>query len=81
VHGLSGALHGGIVAGLLAGGLDLLRRVVAVGGGELLPDLHAAAVAVHVAEAAQVHEDIEAEALPGGEGAQQFVVLAAMPGA
>ena len=41
-------------------------------------DLDAAAVSVHVAEAADVHEDVEAELLAGAEGAQHFVVLAAM---
>jgi len=35
-------------------------------------------VAVHVAEAADVHENVEAELLARGKRAQQFVVLAAM---
>ena len=35
-------------------------------------------MAVHVAEAARVHEDVEAELLPSAEAAQHFVVLAAM---
>ena len=34
---------------------------------------------VHVAIAAQVHQDVEAELLSGAERAQYFVVLAAMP--
>jgi hypothetical protein len=46
--------------------------------GELLDELDAAAVAMHVAEAADVHEDVEAEAVAGGEGAQQLVVAAAV---
>ena len=37
-----------------------------------------AAVAVHVAEAADVHEDVEAEGRSGVEGAEGFVVLAAV---
>jgi hypothetical protein len=35
-------------------------------------------MAVHVAEAADIHENVEAELLSGGELAGQFVVLAAM---
>ena len=46
--------------------------------GEGLDDLRAAAMAVHVAEAADVHENVEAESGSGVEGAQGFVVLAAM---
>ena len=35
-------------------------------------------MAVHVAEAADVHENVEAELLAGGKRPQQFVVLAAV---
>src|SRR5208337_5674172 len=66
------------VVGADSGGLDFGRRVEAVSSSEILHDLHAAAVPVHVAEAADVHEDVEAELLAGGEGTRQFVVLAAM---
>ena len=52
--------------------------VVAVEVGEALEKLRTAAMAVHVAEAADVHEDVEAEALPGGEGAEELVVGAAV---
>ena len=41
-------------------------------------DLDAAAMAVHVAEAAGIHKDVEAELLSRAEAAQHFVVLAAM---
>ncbi len=54
------------------------RRLEAVLGGEGLHDLHAAAMAVHVAEAADVHENVEAQGGSGVEGAQGLVVLAAM---
>jgi hypothetical protein len=47
-------------------------------GCERLLDLDAAAMAVHVAEAANVHEDVEAELLAGAEGAQHLVVASAM---
>ena len=47
-------------------------------GRELLPDLYAAAVPVHVAKAADIHKNVKAEALPGGECTQQFIMLAAM---
>ena len=53
-------------------------RVVAVQRGEGLDDLGAAAMAVHVAEAADVHEDVEAQSGSGVEGAEGFVMLAAM---
>ncbi len=33
---------------------------------------------MHVAEAANVHQDVEAEVLPGAEGARNLVVTAAM---
>ena len=46
-----------------------------------LDELDAAAMAVHVAEAADVHEDVELEALAGGEGAGELVVAAAVFGA
>src|SRR5260221_12489890 len=45
---------------------------------ERLLDLNAAAMAVHVAEAANVHQDVEAELLAGAESAQHFVVASAM---
>src|SRR5438874_1192743 len=34
---------------------------------------------MHVAEAPQVHDNIEAQALPGSEGTQHFIVASAMP--
>ena len=47
-------------------------------GGEFLANLNAAAVAVHIAEAADIHQNVEAELLPGAEGAQHFIVASAM---
>ena len=85
--GLVGGFDGGLVVGQDAGiGKDVDvraevaggRGVVAVEGGERLDDLDAAAVAVHVAKAADVHEDVKAECGSGVEGAQGFVVFAAM---
>src|ERR1700722_8603958 len=55
--------------------------VVAGGGGVGLEELDAAAMAVHVAEAADVHEDVEAKAVAGRETAEELVVTAAMFGA
>ena len=46
--------------------------------GESLTDLDAAPVPVHIAETTDVHQDIEAELLPGTERAQHFVVTTAM---
>ena len=48
-------------------------------GGELLSNLDAAPVTVHIAEAADIHQDVEAELLSGAERAQHFIMLAAMP--
>ena len=48
-------------------------------GGRFLSNLDAAAVPVHVAEAADVHKNVEAKLLTGAERAQHFIVLAAIP--
>src|SRR5207248_10548156 len=55
-----------------------LRCVISVLRRKVLPDLNASAVAVHVAEATDVHENVEAELMPGAEGPKHFIVLAAM---
>ena len=49
--------------------------------GESLDDLRAAAMAVHIAEAPDVHEDVEAQGGAGTKGAKKLVVAAAMAGA
>ena len=46
---------------------------------ELLRQLHAAAVAMHVAKAANVHQDVEPEAMPSLERADQLIVPPTMP--
>ena len=46
--------------------------------GEALHHLDAAAVAVHVAEAARIHQDVEAELLPSAESPQHLVILTTM---
>ena len=61
-----------------SGGVAGVRRFVAVQRGESLHDLREAAMAVHVAEAADVHEDVEAQGGAGVEGAEGFVVPAAV---
>ena len=45
-------------------------RLKPVQGRKALNDLRAAAMAVHVAEAANVHEDVKAERCSGVEGAE-----------
>jgi hypothetical protein len=72
------ALHRRLIIGAHAGGFDFGRRIEAMDGREILHDLDAAAMAVHIAEAADVHENVEADLLAGGKGTQQFVVLPAM---
>src|ERR1700678_155594 len=54
------------------------RSFIAMQAGESLNDLHAAAMAMEVAEAADVHENVESERGAGLKSAQCFVVLAAM---
>src|ERR1019366_4102860 len=66
------------IVGADSGGLDFGRRLEAVDGREILHDLHATPVAVHVAEAADVHENVEAKLLAGGKGTRQLVVASAM---
>ncbi len=44
--------------------------LVTVGIGKRLQDLDAAAMAVHIAEAADIHQDVKAQALASGELAQ-----------
>ncbi len=46
--------------------------------GEALLDLGTAAVPVHIAKTANVHEDVKAELLPRVEAAQQFVMRTTM---
>src|SRR5262249_53109125 len=41
--------------------------------------LETAAMPMHVAEAADVHQNVETQRLTGGEATQQLVVAAAMP--
>ncbi len=79
VGGVDGALIVGEDAGFFEScGVAGVGRFVAVERRESLLDLHAAAVAVHVAESADVHEDVEAECRSGVEGAKSFVVAAAV---
>ena len=51
---------------------DQLRHIVAVQIGETLDRLHATAMAMHVAKAADIHEDVEAQLVAGREGARQL---------
>ena len=49
-----------------------------MGGRITLQQLRAAAVPMHVAEAADVHQNVEAQAVRRGKGARQFVMFAAV---
>src|SRR5216683_2977292 len=53
-------------------------RVKAVDGRKVLHDLHAAAMPVHVAKAADIHQDVEPELLAGRKRTQHLIMLAAM---
>src|ERR1700733_2379336 len=79
LNSAGGSLHCGFIVGAYARGCNFRWRIEAVNGREILHDLHAAAMPVQVAEAADVHENVKAKLLAGGKGAQQLVVLAAMP--
>ena len=46
---------------------------------EALLNLRAAAVAMHIAKAAYVHQDVKLELLPRVEAPQKFVMPSAMP--
>jgi len=61
-----------------AGSDEFSRLVESVEVGKALFDLRATAVTMHIAESAYVHEYVEAKALTGVEGAEEFVMLAAM---
>jgi hypothetical protein len=56
------------------------RFLVPVKVGVRLQELNAAAVTVHIAKAADVHEDVESEAVACTEGSEKFVVTPAVPG-
>src|SRR5260370_27506528 len=71
-------LHGGLVSIERAGWPQFWRNFISVVRRERLFDLNAAAMAVHIAEAADIHQNVEAELLPGAEGAKHFVVASAM---
>ena len=51
---------------------------VAVQIGEVLQQLDASTVAMHVAKSADIHQDVEAKHVPGRKCAQQLIMLAAM---
>src|SRR5205823_14479854 len=74
-------LHSGFIALGEAGGYQIIGRIKAVQPGKILANLNTAAMAVHIAKAADIHEDVEAKALASREGAQQLIVFAAMFGA
>src|SRR5260370_8938097 len=78
LHRRLNAPHGRLVAAPHAGILHVEKHLVAVLRGKSLHDLDAATVTMHVAEAARVHQNVEAELLSGTEAAQHFVVFAAM---
>ena len=65
----------------LSAGCDVgehLWNVVAVQVGEALHGLHAAAMAMHVAEAANIHQNVEAQLVAGREGTRQLIMATAM---
>src|SRR5579883_1576311 len=54
------------------------RLFVTVRVSPRLDELDAAAMAMHVAKASDVHQDVEAQPMAGREAAQQLIVTAAM---
>ena len=78
LDGTRSRLHVCVVFLRSSGSVYVLRRVVTVLRGKFLPDLDAPPMAMHIAEAADVHQYVEPELLAGTECAQHFIVLAAM---
>src|SRR5581483_4321621 len=72
-------LHELVVVISLSRGIDFVGDVVTVPGSESLPDLNAAAMTVHIAKSADVHEDVEAELLTSAKWPEDLIVLAAVP--
>src|SRR5580704_16673685 len=70
--------HGGVILPQQPRLGQPFRNFVAVDMGERLQDLNAAAMAVHIAEATDVHQDVKAQSLPGRELAQQFIMPSAL---
>src|ERR1700694_1778760 len=60
-HRRFGVFHREFVIGADTGGVNFWRCVKAMNGREILHDLNASAMAVHVAEAADVHKNVEAK--------------------
>src|ERR1019366_5684599 len=77
-RGITRSLHHRIVAGGQSRRANLRWRLIAVGSRVALHDLNAAAVAMHIAKAADVHQNVEAELLTGAVGARNLVMTPAM---
>src|ERR1700735_676376 len=81
VGGLHRIGEGGFEAGFGQPRLARADRLfVTMDVGVGLQELNASAVTVHVAEAADVHEDVETETMTSAEGAEEFVVATAVLG-
>src|SRR5438270_4588001 len=78
VCGLDRFLNRCFVARLKPSLLNVWRRVISVMAREPLLNLGAAAVAMHIAKAADVHEDVKLELLPSIEAPQKFIMPNAM---
>src|SRR5207244_3921508 len=76
---VGGSLHVRTIARMQPGSGEFARFVKSMQMRETLLDLRAAAMTMHVAESAHIHQHIKAKTLPGAEWAQQLVMLAAMP--
>src|SRR5580693_7134350 len=72
-------VHCGFISLCQAGRFDLLGHLVAVSSRIVLHDLHAAAMAMHVPEAADIHQDVEAKLLSGTKRTRDFVEAATVP--
>src|SRR5262249_11211402 len=70
--------HGCFIAVHETCAVDVVGTVEAMPRGVVLEDLHAAAMAVHVAEAADVHKYVEAKLLAAVERACDLVMASAM---
>ena len=71
-------LHNLIVIPPNSGSLQFIRRIVAMPRGKFLADLYAPAMPMHIAEAANIHQNVEAELLARAKCPLHLIVAPAM---
>src|SRR6266567_707478 len=72
------SLHRALVTRVQAGSDNIRRRVITMQSGKSLVNLCAAAVAMHIAEAANVHQNVKGKLLAAMEAPQELIMRPAM---